>query len=180
MVAAKSVRIDPNVLKVSSTSGIAGQARGSGGGDFMSALSGFSGLFAEGAYQATGNTNAAAVLHSAFSALPAAYGAGPGAGGGYSGSILGGNPGIMGAASHGTGLDPYGYGGGGGAGGAIPGMDGTDQASLINQMNSNNLQLLELQAVMQNNMQQWTTKSNVLKSVHDAKMAMIQHFAVRG
>ncbi|MBI2343177.1 MAG: hypothetical protein HYV02_02390 [Deltaproteobacteria bacterium] len=177
MVAAKSVRIDPNVIKVAAVASAPslGKTKGSTFGDIMGISGAFAPLAGEAAYQFSGNTNAAAVLHSAFSAFPGAYAASHG-GGGMAGSIFGSQPGMMGYAASGTLPDPYGY----GTNDAIPGMDGTDQATLINTMNQNNLQLLELQAIMQNNMQQWTTKSNVLKSTHDAKMAMIQHFAIRG
>ena len=51
---------------------------------------------------------------------------------------------------------------------------------MINTMNQNNLQLLELQATMQSNMQGWTTKSNVLSADHRARMAMIEKFTARG
>lgn len=85
----------------------------------------------------------------------------------------------------------------GGTGGAykqamIPGADspviptgGTgmeenfSQMDMINTMNQNNLKLLELQAVMQNNMQSWNTKSNILSADHRAKMAMIEKFTAR-
>lgn len=171
MSPAKSVRIDPVAIQQSALTvkPRAATAKGASFGEVMGIAGAFAPLAGEVGYQSSGNPNAAAVLHSAFSALPGAYSAGRGAsGGGY------GMPGVMGAGAYGTEL---GY---GGDAGMVPGVDGVSQAQLIEQMNSNNLQLLELQALMQNNMQQWTTKSNVLKSTHDAKMAMIQHFAVRG
>lgn len=176
MSGAKSVRIDPNVIKMTASKPpapvSAGRAKASFG-DFLGIAGAFAPLAGEAGYQLTGNANAATVLHSAFSALPAAYGSSQG----YMGSMAGDLPGVMGSAKYSTPLDAYGIGAGDatGAGGSA-----LDQASLINQMNENNMNLLELQALMQNNMQQWTTRSNVLKSVHDAKMAMIQHFAVRG
>ncbi len=62
----------------------------------------------------------------------------------------------------------------------IPGTEGFTQWDLINTMNQNNLQLLELQAVMQSNMQAWNTKSNILSADHRARMAMIEKFTARG
>lgn len=173
MATAKSVRIDPLSIQQQSVSPrrSAGIGKASAFGDIMGVAGAFAPLAGELTYQASGSPNAAAVLHSAFTALPAAFGgSGKGA---YAGAVLGDLPGVMGSPSYGTGV-----GGGGGAGyGNVPGTE-VPQAELIDQMNTNNLQLLELQAVMQNNMQQWTTKSNILKSVHEAKMAMIQKFTV--
>lgn len=62
----------------------------------------------------------------------------------------------------------------------IPGTEGFSQMDMINTMNSNNLQLLELQALMQSNMQSWNTKSNILSADHRARMAMIEKFTARG
>lgn len=128
----------------------------------------------EAAAQSTGNVNAASVLHAAFTAMPQAYGASSGgyyAGGMYSGMD---ELGIMGSARYNS-VNPAAYGGSGDPSGL-----GTTQAALIDKMNSNNLQLLGLQSTLQNNMQSWTTKSNVLKSSYEAKMNMIQKFSVRG
>jgi len=61
----------------------------------------------------------------------------------------------------------------------IPGTDNFSQADMINTMNQNNLQLLELQAMMQSNMQAWNTKSNILSADHRARMAMIEKFTTR-
>lgn len=174
MATAKSVRIDPFAIQQQS---IGTKPRAASvGTSFKSALSAadvaapFAPLMGELTYQATGSPNAAAVLHSAFSALPLAFGSGKGA---YAGAALGDLPGMMGSPSYAS----YSGGGAYGGSGTVPGTD-VPQAELIDQMNTNNLQLLELQAVMQNNMQQWTTKSNILKSVHESKMSMINKFAV--
>lgn len=156
-----------------------------GGSDFGNVFAGiaeaFSPLAGEAMYQGTGSTQAATVLHTAFSSVPQAFAGGPS--GAYAGSVLGGTPGAMGAGRYSTAsylpADLAGA-GAGGAGGAGPGLEGVSQYQLLETMNQNNLQLLELQSIMQNNMQQWTTKSNVMKSVHTAKMAMIQQFNVRG
>ncbi|MBI2346575.1 MAG: hypothetical protein HYV03_06810 [Deltaproteobacteria bacterium] len=176
MTQAKSVRIDPMAIQQAATSPAKAKAAGVGKaafGDFLGVAGAFAPLAGEVTYQSFGNPNAAAVLHSAFSALPAAYAAGKG---GYAGSVLGDMPGAMGYPKYGSTLatgsgDLYNP-------GAPVADTGVTQAELIDQMNQNNLQLLELQAIMQNNMQQWTTKSNILKSVHEAKMAMIQKFTV--
>jgi hypothetical protein len=98
-------------------------------------------------------------------------------------------PGVMGVGSYGT---TAGYAGGTyaagsaslykatepmpmGSGGAVPGT-----SEMINTMNTNNLKLLELQAVMQSNMQAWNTKSNILSADHRARMSMIEKFTARG
>lgn len=167
---AKSVHIDPVALQSASISGKSkASATGSTFGDIMTGIGHLSQLGGEITYQATGNSNAAAVLSASFNA------AGHLAAQGRGGSVGGGLPGIYGAGRHsiGHGNLPLG-------GGSVPGMEGMDQAQLIEQMNVNNLQLLELQAVMQNNMQAWTTKSNVVKAMHDAKMSMINKFAPQG
>ncbi|MBI4237073.1 MAG: hypothetical protein HY696_01485 [Deltaproteobacteria bacterium] len=167
MATAKSMRIDPIAIQSQKSIGKP-RAASSTFNDIMGVAGALAPLAGELTYQASGSTNAAAVLHSAFSTLPTAFGA---RGAGMGGM---GDPGMMGSARYGS------YGSMDMSGGAMPGMEGVDQAQMLDQMNQNNLQLLELQAIMQNNMQQWTTKSNLLKSTHDAKMAMIQHFAVRG
>ena len=69
---------------------------------------------------------------------------------------------------------------GGGSSAVVPGTEGFSQWDLINTMNQNNLQLLELQATMQSNMQGWNTKSNILSADHRARMAMIEKFTARG
>ncbi|MBI4365563.1 MAG: hypothetical protein HY543_01970 [Deltaproteobacteria bacterium] len=138
---------------------------------FGDILGAFAPLAGELTYQASGSPNAAAVLHAAFSGYGQAFGGARG----YSGAVLGDLPGMMGAPRNGTfGGTPYGN----ASFDPVPGLEGVSQAELIDQMNTNNLQLLELQAVMQNNMQQWNTKSNILKSVHESKMALIQKFTV--
>ena len=62
----------------------------------------------------------------------------------------------------------------------VPGTENFGHMDMINTMNQNNLQLLELQAVMQSNMQGWNTKSNILSADHRARMAMIEKFTARG
>lgn len=69
---------------------------------------------------------------------------------------------------------------GGGNSAVIPGTEGYTQWDMINTMNQNNLELLELQALMQSNMQAWNTKSNILSADHRARMAMIEKFTARG
>lgn len=61
----------------------------------------------------------------------------------------------------------------------VPGNDNFSHMDMVNTMNQNNLQLLELQAVMQSNMQAWNTKSNILSADHRARMAMIEKFTAR-
>jgi hypothetical protein len=91
-------------------------------------------------------------------------------------SLAGGyNPGFK-AASTGTSLGGLSD----GSSAVVPGTDGFSQMDMINTMNSNNLGLLELQAVMQSNMQAWNTKSNILSADHRARMAMIEKFTARG
>ncbi len=145
---------------------------------FDTTMANAAGSFAgEATAQATGNVNAAAVLNAAFSSVPAAAGTWAGGSNGmYGGMMPGDSTGILGASRYST-VNP-GVGGAGGAG-DTSGL-GMSQAQLIDKMNSNNLQLLGLQATLQNNMQSWTTKSNVLKSDYDARMAMIQKFSVHG
>jgi hypothetical protein len=179
--AAKTIRIDPNVIRRSAQAAPSlsslGKSKAASFGDVMSVATIAAPIAGEAGFH-LGGESAATVLFTAFNNM-GHLGAAAGQGGGLGGGMgMGATPGAFGASSHaglGAGTSGYGYGGS-----SIPGMDGMDQASLLNQMNQNNLQLLELQAIMQNNMQQWTTKSNVLKATHDAKMAMIQHFAVRG
>lgn len=162
-------RIDPREIQARVGSGKAQALTPPGFGDTLAGAAGAMAPFAgEAAAQSTGNVNAASVLHAAFTAMPEALGGG--SAGMYSGMD---ELGVMGSARYSS-VNPA----GGGAG--DPGGLGTTQASLIDKMNSNNLQLLGLQSTLQNNMQSWTTKSNVLKSSYEAKMNMINKFSVRG
>lgn len=130
-----------------------------------------------------GSTNAATVLGAAFSGVTAlnntpGMSAYPTTSGGYGGgSAL---PGQMGAMKYSSEYMPSGIPGSSGSSSVIPGTEGFSQWDMINTMNQNNLQLLELQAVMQSNMQSWNTKSNILSADHRARMAMIEKFTARG
>lgn len=160
-------RIDPKDILARVSGGKAQAVSTPSGFDTAMNAAGAMAPFAgEATAQATGNVNAASVLHAAFTAMPQV--AGGGAGGYYGGMD---EMGIMGSARYNS-VNP-------GAGGDPAGL-GTSQTQLIDKMNTNNLQLLGLQATLQNNMQSWTTKSNVLKSSYEAKMNMIQKFSVRG
>lgn len=127
-----------------------------------------------------GSPNSAAVLAAAFSGINAT-------------SAHRSGYGVYGGASYGGGAPYFAAGFGGNyasTGGTIgtlnpnapvvPGTEGFSQMDMINTMNQNNLQLLELQAVMQSNMQGWNTKSNILSADHRARMAMIEKFTARG
>ena len=127
--------------------------------------------------------NSAAVLAAAFSGINQAgaqmsgYGANPTAMTGVSSApyLAGGSSGGMKYSSTGQlgSLNPD-----------APVVAGTgedfSQMDMINSMNQNNLELLELQATMQSNMQGWNTKSNILSADHRARMAMIEKFTARG
>ncbi len=178
---ATPIRIEPNAIQKK-----AGISRkfASGGETFGSVMSTFAPAMSEFMYQGTGSSTAASVLHAAFSAFPGAaggnqfggatglnsYGTGATGFGAYSES-----PGVMGTGKYASGLSTTNS-------TEIAGLEGSglSQAELINTMNVNNLKLLELQAVMQNNMQAWNTKSNILSADHRARMAMIEKFTARG
>lgn len=151
----------------------ASKIKGVGGTDFGGMLDAVSamGPTATTTTQMYGSGNASAVLSAAFSGIAA----GAQSLGGTTPSFASG----YGAGAHfasttstlGT-LDPNAP--------VVPGTEGYSQMDLINTMNQNNLQLLELQATMQSNMQGWTTKSNILSADHRARMAMIEKFTARG
>jgi len=186
----KNVRIEPSEIK----RGAAGKAQGAGTSNFdsfLGAMDAMTPMNTELMYQATGSSNAANVLHGAFTGVSGAagsYGYGAGAAG------LGTGYGGFGSASEYPGM--IGFGGAGTYAGAstvgyksqdpLPtGQTAGSQSyyptqELMNTMNVNNLKLLELQAVMQSNMQAWNTKSNILSADHRARMAMIEKFAARG
>lgn len=169
-----SQRIDPKEIQAQVKSGKA-QAMNpnSSFAPALEAAGAMAPFVGETTAQSTGNVNAAAVMHAAFTASPFLAGVGnmPGYG---AGQMYGGmdEMGVMGFPKYNT-VNPAAYGTGDAAGLGVP------QSQLIDKMNSNNLQLLGLQATLQNNMQSWTTKSNVLKSSYEAKMNMIQKFATR-
>lgn len=142
---------------------------------FLGAADAMSGT-AVTAGQLYGSANAATVLGAAFSGvsqLNAISGSGsyPSYAAGYD---MGGYAGFKGTGTTMAGLTS------GSSGSVIPGAEGFSQADMINTMNQNNLQLLELQATMQSNMQSWNTKSNILSADHRARMAMIEKFTARG
>ncbi|PIR20312.1 MAG: hypothetical protein COV45_07115 [Deltaproteobacteria bacterium CG11_big_fil_rev_8_21_14_0_20_47_16] len=174
MVTTSNNRIDPREIKATVQRSGKAQVGGDSFSNAMNAAGAMAPFVGEATAQTTGNVNAASVLHAAFTAMPRAYASS--AGGYYGGSGMASGMdelGIMGASSFST-VNP-GYASTGDAAGL-----GTSQTQLIDKMNSNNLELLGLQATLQNNMQSWTTKSNVLKSSYEAKMNMIQKFSVRG
>ena len=122
----------------------------------------------------TTSPTAGAVLSAAFGGIGAAgaamgqYNAPMFAGAtNMSAGMGGGLPGLQGGVSGGTG------------GSVIPGTEGFSQSDMINSMNQNNLQLLELQAMMQSNMQAWNTKSNILNADHRVKTTMIEKLSPR-
>lgn len=183
----EQMTLNPDAVRSGDRRGLKATSVGSGAdfGVMLDAI-GAMGPTAATAGQMYGSTNSAAVLGAAFSGI------------GASSQQMGGGMGAMGA-SHGAGLygstatgAPYlaagmdykatniGMGGMDPNTPAVPGAQGMSQMELIQTMNQNNLQLLELQAVMQNSMQGWNTKSNILSADHRARMAMIEKFAARG
>ncbi len=140
-----------------------------GGSDFGGMLDAVSamGSTASTTSQMYGSSNSSAVLAAAFSGIAA----GAETMGSSSMSSTGFGAQTISNGTLGT-LDPNAA--------VVSGTDGYSQMDLINTMNQNNLQLLELQATMQNNMQGWTTKSNILQADHRARMTMIEKFTARG
>jgi len=146
----------------------ASTAKGEGLTATLDALTSMSTAAGLGANQAGLGTNSQAVLAAAFSGFGAAS---PSlAGGSAVGASLG-YPGMKYTET--GGMLP-----GSSSSSVVPGTD-YSQADMINTMNQNNLQLLELQAMMQSNMQAWNTKSNILSADHRARMAMIEKFTTR-
>lgn len=190
----KNVRIEPQEINKKVAGKAAMNPAESNFSSFLGAVDAMAPTGAELMYQSTGSSNAAAVLHGAFSGMSSAasvygYGAGGGTSALSSGGVgaYGDFPGVMGVGSYNT-LGGYAAGGGYApgafkAGNELP-MSGGGSApgtqEMINSMNTNNLKLLELQAVMQSNMQAWNTKSNILSADHRARMAMIEKFTARG
>lgn len=188
----KSIKIEPSEIKMS------GKAQGSAPvgknfDAFLGAADAMAPMNEAIMYGTTGSDTAAAVLHGAFTGMSGAagaYGYGPAkaGGGGYGGyggyGALSEYPGMMGFGGAST-TGGYATGGGykaidsgmGGTGGQVQGLPTQE---LLNTMNMNNLKLLELQAMMQSNMQQWNTKSNILSADHRARLSMIEKFTARG
>ncbi|MFH1829451.1 MAG: hypothetical protein ABH871_01575 [Pseudomonadota bacterium] len=150
----------------------ASKVKGMGGGDFDVMLDAVSamGPTATTSSQMYGSGNSSAVLAAAFSGISSGAqtlgGATPSFAGGYGAGAQFASTGSIGT------LDPNAA--------VVPGTEGFSQMDMINTMNQNNLQLLELQATMQSNMQGWNTKSNILSADHRARMAMIEKFTARG
>ncbi|MFH1874574.1 MAG: hypothetical protein ABH859_05240 [Pseudomonadota bacterium] len=143
-----------------------------GVGDITGGVTAMSDATMLGVQQAGVGNNAQAVLAAAFSGTSAA------------GQVYGGSPymtaGMGSSAMMSPSIAKYSSGVvGAGTSSVVAGTD-FSQAEMINTMNQNNLQLLELQATMQSNMQAWNTKSNILSADHRARMAMIEKFTARG
>jgi len=115
-----------------------------------------------------GDVNSATVLAAAFSGVGATNAQAGGtpsfASGGTGGNYMQTMPGML------PGSDTP----------VVPGTENFSQMDMINTMNQNNMELLQLQATMQSNMQGWNTKSNILSADHRARMAMIEKFTARG
>lgn len=176
------------------TLGSAGKAKAMEFGDFLGGVSALTPFATEFTAQATGNVNAATVLNAAFASFPGAASSFSGGGGAPSWSSAGfspyGLPPGLGGLSNNyaggggmaqtVGMPNYPYTGGGANSPAVPGTGGAmSQQQLMETMNQNNLQLIELQAMMQSNMQVWNTKSNILSADHRAKLSMIEKFTAR-
>lgn len=160
-------------------------------GDVLGGISPFGGAASELTWQATGGSDLAmAVLNASFSGIDVAKGFSQPAYSSGAYSAYGSMPGMMGSPRYTTqpgftnakyGQDPYST--------AIPGYDTAgnttqDIASykreIMDSMASTNFELMELQALMQSNMQQWTTRSNILSADHRARMSIIEKFTARG
>ena len=146
------------------------KAQGTGFSDVMNGIGAMApaGMMAAQSYS---SSTPNAVITAAFSGVQAAAGIGGGGGAG------GGSP-YMSAGFSGN-LKGVSVDGSASSASVIPGTDNFSQMDMVNTMNQNNLQLLELQATMQNNMQGWNTKSNILSADHRARMAMIEKFTTR-
>lgn len=182
-------RIDPRSMTRGTGGKVKGASVGSGAdfGDVMSGAADFVNAFSPTAVAYNnyrgGNPAAGAVLSAAFSGINQM--SAQSTGGGYGASYAGGGTPSFAGGSVGTGTNYLSTSSGVGSldpnASVISGTgESFSQMDMINTMNQNNLQLLELQAVMQNNMQSWNTKSNILSADHRARMAMIEKFTARG
>lgn len=122
---------------------------------------------AELTYQMGGGTTAAAVMHGAFTGLSAG-----------SSPYYGGMPGLMGSGKYVGGYEGYGNKYIGDTSGGVAGS-GMSQTEIFNAMNEKSQELLVLQAGLQQNMQAWNAKSNIISADHRARMAMIEKFTGR-
>ena len=131
---------------------------------------------------ATNNAGISAVTHAAVTGVAAA----PGGAGAYH---MGGSMGIASPAVPAGGLGiptdaPIGGGGSYYGGTGSSGLDGmpTDpflqQDYLLNKMRDTNMQMLTLQAAVQQENRDWTTRSQILKAKHDTEMAQVRNLRV--
>jgi len=195
-----SVQINPKAIKaqmVQGKKGMVGPPSTTGGGFGTAMNSAFGATSAAGPamyefmWQGGASDTALTVLNAAFSGMNALQQ--PGGGMAMTGMGMGGMggmgsagtvPGMMGTGRYST-TGGFMDGAKGQFGVQDPNATNIDdpasyQYELMQTMNSNNLKLLELQALMQSNMQSWTTKSNILSADHRARMAMIEKFSARG
>ena len=148
---------------------------------FLGAAEAF-GPAATTAGQMYGDPSSSAVLGAAFSGVTTTRqqtATGGSISAGYvpsfsNGGYLGGDQSLsaMGYGKSGLGGDP--------SSPVVPGVDGFSQADLMSSLQTNNMQLLEMQAGLQAFMQEANIKSNILSADHRARMAMIEKFTARG
>lgn len=175
----KPIQINPAEIKAQMKGKAATAAPKAAFGDVLDGFSAMGPATAELVSQWSGGSETAgAVLNAAFSGINLSSAGGVGA---ASYGAYGTMPGLMGAPRYTT---QTGF-AGGKAGSPVPGAQNLDdpaayQGEIMQTMNTNNLKLLELQAMMQSNMQTWTTKSNILSADHRARMSMIEKFTARG
>jgi len=174
----KSVRIDPQAIQRDVNLGKSTSARGINSfskamvsaqkdtvGDVTGVVGAFGNTVGQATYFGTGNSGAASVLSSAFSAMPEAYAAGSG-GGGY--GYYGGGGSVLGKTA---GLDSSSYGGSAAAGGVTGDLSSSE---LMSAMNSNSMKLLMLQAQIQDHSQSTNMRSQIMSADHNAKRAIIE------
>lgn len=184
------IQIDPKVIKAQIKGKAAATPKAAFGdvlADITAGVSAMGPASAELVGQWTGGSDmAGAVLNAAFSGVNVTGGYASASGYGGYGPYTS-SPGLMGSPGFTT---QTGFVGGARAATAQPyGGDVTNVASvddptqyqqeIMQSMNTNNLKLLELQALMQSNMQSWTTKSNILSAHHRMQMTMIEKLHAR-
>lgn len=167
-----SIVVDPNAIKAQSASS---KPKGFGVDDFSATMSAIAPGASEAMLQAQGY-DSAAVTHAAITGVAGAAGSY-----GY-GSVYGGVPGLVSAASHvpgHTGGDAIpGFPGSptGGAGGASQSF--LEGQALIQTMNDSNMRMLVLQSQVQDVNREYTVLSNVLQSKHQTERNAIQNMKI--
>lgn len=146
--------------------------------DFMALMSSIAPGAAEVTGQATQDAGVASVAHAAITGVATAPSGSSTYNMGLAGFNTGGYGGDIGNLPSGSANLGGGYGNSLNSSTGLPTDPFLQQDYLLNKMRETNMQMLTLQAAVQQENRDWTTRSQILKSKHDTEMAQVRNLRV--